>query len=72
MIFERGHIDKNTTLARLYADFKGITQWYTYPKHYKIHCKHTVCNDLFMIQTGLARAFYHKGKPSIVKKSASP
>lgn len=60
MIFERGHIDKNSTFARFNADFEEITQWHTYSKHHRLHHEDTVCNDLFIIQTGLARAFYHK------------
>lgn len=60
MIFEHGHVDKNTTLAQFYTDFEEIMQWHSYPKHHILHHEDTVCNDLYLIKTGIARAFYYK------------
>jgi len=60
MIFDYGHIGKNTALAQFNEDFEAIMQWHSYPRHHILHHEATVCNDLYLIKTGIARAFYYK------------
>ena len=60
MIFNNINDIDNTTLAQLHSDFEKIIQRHSYPKHYLLQKEGTVCNHLFLIENGLARAFYYK------------
>ena len=59
MIFDNAGLDEKE-LASLYEDFSKIMVIGDYPKHHFLHKENTICNHLFIIQQGLARAFYHK------------
>ena len=60
MIFDSiSDIDPKSAQAML-ADFQQIMQRASYPKNHLLHKEDTVCNDLYFIEQGLARAFYFK------------
>ena len=44
----------------LLLDFQGIMKLNTYKKNDKLHETNQMCNHLYIIQKGIARAFYYK------------
>ncbi|WMX16156.1 MULTISPECIES: Crp/Fnr family transcriptional regulator [unclassified Aureispira] len=47
-------------LNHLINDFRSITTIKSFPKHFLLHEEGTICNELFFIEKGIARSYYHK------------
>lgn len=60
MIFEQfKHIDPSL-VSEIINDFKQLTTRNSYPKGQTIHKEGTICNSLYLIEKGIARAYYYK------------
>lgn len=47
-------------LSQLVEDFQALFQYKTLSKGHLLHREGHVCNHVFLIESGLARVFYHK------------
>ncbi|BDS12947.1 Crp/Fnr family transcriptional regulator [Aureispira anguillae] len=47
-------------LSSIMGDFQAIVQQKSFPKHHILHREGTICNHLYIIEKGIARAYYYK------------
>jgi CRP-like cAMP-binding protein len=60
MIFEKLKNVNESDLVDLISDFQKIMKKESFSKNSILHKEGTICNHVFLIEKGIARAFYHK------------
>lgn len=60
MIFEKLKDVPADELSEMLVDFQSIMKQQSYKKNEVLHAEGTICNHLFIVETGIARSFYFK------------
>lgn len=71
MIFDKFDKIPQSELTDLFSDFEKVMKKETFQKNHLLHKEHSVCNNLYLIENGIARSFYHKDGKDITAHFAT-